>query len=87
MEGVYIDLNLSKAERDLLQKDLYAAVPYEENDPILNTLDGDVEDLGRWCATMAKKLLEQDVREKAVAGRPLEPERTPESDRRNSTKG
>ena len=36
-----MDLNLSKAERDLLRKDLCAAMPYEENDPIINTLDGE----------------------------------------------
>ena len=81
-----MDLNLSKAERDLLRKDLCAAMPYEENDPIINTLEGEEGEPQRWRATIAKRLLEQDEREKVAAGRPLEPERTMESDHRNGVK-
>lgn len=77
-----MDLNLSRAERDLLRRDLAKAEPYDEDDPILHTLDGEEGDFQRWCATTAKKLLKQDEREKALAGRPLEPESTPESERR-----
>ncbi len=75
-------LNLSRAERDLLRHDLSLAEPYDEDDPILHTLDGEAGDSKRWGATMAKKLLEQDEKEKKIAGRPLEPESTPESERR-----
>lgn len=77
-----MDLNLSKAERDLLRHDLSLAEPYDEDDTILYTLDGDGGDPDRWQATMAKKLLEQDEREKTAVGRPLEPETTPESEKR-----
>lgn len=74
-----MDLNLSRMERDLLRHDMAQAVPYDEDDPILYTLDGDEGDFHRWRATMAKKLLEQDEKEKTIAGRELEPESTPES--------
>lgn len=77
-----MDLNLSRAERDLLRRDLRLAEPYGQDDPILCTWDGEARDPKRWRATMAKKLLEQDEKEKAIAGRPLEPENTPESERR-----
>ncbi|MCI8848263.1 MAG: hypothetical protein HFF86_03160 [Oscillibacter sp.] len=79
-----MDLNLSKAERDLLRRDMSAAEPYAEDDPILNTLDGDEGDSARWAATTARALLEQDREEKEAAGRPLEPESTPESERRKA---
>lgn len=69
-----MDLNLSRAERDLLRCDMAQAVPYDEDDPILYTFDGDAGDFNRWRATMAKKLLEQDEKEKTVAGRELEPD-------------
>lgn len=77
-----MDLNLSKAERDKLRRDLCAAEPYDYDDPILNTLDKGGPELDRWGATMAKKLLEQDEEEKAARGLPLEPVSTPESERR-----
>lgn len=77
-----MDLNLSRAERDLLRHDLSLAEPYDKDDPVLCTWDGEEGDSKRWRATMAKKLLEQDEKEKAIAGRPLEPESTPESERR-----
>lgn len=77
-----MDLNLSRAERDVLRYDLVQAKPYDEDDPILHTFDGEKKDMGRWRATMAQKLLEQDEKEKKIAGRPLEPENTPESERR-----
>ena len=77
-----MDLNLSKAERDQLRHDLSLAEPYDKDDPILNTFDGEEGDEDRWKATMARSLLEQDERQKAAAGRPLEPETTPESERR-----
>ena len=77
-----MDLNLSKAERDLLRRDMSAAEPYAEDDPILNTFDAD-SDLSR-SATTDRALLEQDREEKEAAGRPLEPESTPESERRKA---
>lgn len=80
-----MDLNLSKAERDLLRHDLSQAEPYDKDDPILCIWDGEEGDEKRWQATMAKNLLEQDRREKEAAGRPLEPESTPESERRKRT--
>lgn len=80
-----MDLNLSRAERDLLRRNMAQAVPYDEDDPILYTFDGDEGDFNRWSATMAKKLLEQDEKEKAVAGRELEPESTPESEWRRQS--
>lgn len=79
-----MDLNLSKAERDLLRHDLNMAEPYDKNDPILQTWDGEEGDENRWRATIAKNLLEQDESEKAVSERPLEPESTPESERRKN---
>ncbi len=77
-----MDLNLSRTERDLLRREMAQALPYDEDDPLLYTLDGDEGDFNRFRATMAKKLLEQDEKEKSVAGRELEPESTPESERR-----
>lgn len=77
-----MDLNLSRAERDLLRRDLQLAEPYDKDDPILCTWDGEARDPKRWRATMAKNLLEQDAKEKAITGRPLEPESTLESERR-----
>ena len=78
-----MDLNLSKAERDLLRRDMSAAEPYAEDDPILNTFDAD-SDLSRSMAAWAKMLLERDRREKEAAGRTLEPESTLESERRKA---
>ena len=40
-------LNLSRAERDLLRHDLSLAEPYDEDDPILHTLDGEAGDSKR----------------------------------------
>lgn len=77
-----MELNLSRAERELLRRDLCLAEPYNEDDPVVFLWDGEEGDPMRWRATIAKKLLEQDEREKAVAGHPLEPESTPESERR-----
>mgnify|MGYP004463196901 FL=1 len=57
-------LNLSKADRERLKADLKAAEPYDSDDPILSTLDADI-DMERFFATMAKRFLEQDDREKA----------------------
>ena len=57
-------LNLSKADRERLEADLKAAEPYDPDDPILSTLDADI-DMERFFATMAKRFLEQDNREKA----------------------
>lgn len=57
-------LNLSKADRDWLEADLGAAEPYDPDDPILSTFDADFDD-ARFRATMAKRFLEQDDREKA----------------------
>ena len=57
---------------------IYTAV-YDYDDPILWTLDRKAPEghLERQKATMAKKLLEQDEREKRAAGLPLEPESIP----------
>ena len=52
-------LNLSKEERNRFEADLAAAEPYEADDPEANTLDGEI-DFKRYCATMAKRFLEQD---------------------------
>lgn len=57
-------LNLSKADREWLEADLRAAEPYDPGDPALGTFDGDIDD-ARFRATMAKRFLEQDDREKA----------------------
>ena len=37
-------LNLSDADRKWLEADLAAAEPYDEDDPVLNTLDGDINE-------------------------------------------
>lgn len=52
-------LNLSKEERNRFEVDLAAAEPYEYDAPEANTLDGEI-DFKRYCATMAKRFLEQD---------------------------
>ena len=57
-------LNLSKALRERLETSLKEAEPYAPDDPILSTLDADI-DMERFFATMAKRFLEQDDREKA----------------------
>ena len=57
-------LNLSKAKRERLEAALKAAEPYDPDDSILSTLDADI-DMERFFATMAKRFLEQDDREKA----------------------
>lgn len=49
-------LNLSKDDREKLERDLKAAEPYDEDDPAVLTLDGDI-DIARMRATMAKKFL------------------------------
>ena len=56
-------LNLSKAEREWLEAALKAAEPYDPDDPIL-AFDADFDD-ARIHATIAKRFLEQDDREKA----------------------
>ena len=56
-------LNLSKADREWLEADLGAAEPYDPDDPIL-AFDADFDD-ARIRATIAKRFLEQDDREKA----------------------
>ena len=89
-----MDLGLSKKERDKLRADLAAAEPYEKagyrvfDDRVYGEhfFDGSLKEppdhILRLAATMAKKLLEQDEREKRAAGLPLEPESTPASERR-----
>lgn len=67
-------LNLSKAEREQLESDLRAAEPYDPDDPILSTLDADI-DAKHFFATMAKRFLEQDDREKAEFARGQETEK------------
>ena len=56
-------LNLSKADRERLEAYLHAAEPYNPDDPIL-AFDADFDD-ARIRATIAKRFLEQDDREKA----------------------
>lgn len=58
-------LNLSEQQRIELEAELAKAEPYDENDPVLNTLDGEI-DFDRWCATMARKFLRQDDEEKQL---------------------
>ena len=90
-----MDLGLSKKERDKLRADLAAAEPYEDtgyrlfDDRVYSHMLRGLpipppppNHLARSKATMAKKLLEQDEREKKAAGLPLEPESTPASERR-----
>lgn len=67
-------LNLSKAKREQLEAGLKAAEPYAPDDPILSTLDADI-DMERFFATMAKRFLEQDDREKAELARGQETEK------------
>lgn len=59
-------LNLSDADRKELEADLAAAEPYDEDDPVLNTLDGDINELdfARFYATMAKKFLAMDKKQR-----------------------
>ena len=78
-------LNLSKAERAMLEADLRRAKPYTDNAPEVLGLHVEY-DHDRMVATMAKSLLERDRREKEAAGHPLEPESTPESERREAEK-
>ena len=87
-----MDLGLSRKERNELRADLAAAEPLEETG--YQVYDGSIRKafgihrnrppdyMKRWKASMAKKLLEQDEREKRAAGLPLEPESTPASERR-----
>ena len=56
-------LNLSKADREWLEATLKAAEPYNPDDPML-AFDADFDD-ARIRATIAKRFLEQDDREKA----------------------
>lgn len=51
-------LSMSKEMQEMLEADLRAAEPYEDDDPALLVFDGKV-DRARWRATMAKKFLEQ----------------------------
>jgi len=60
---------------------LAAAEPFDDDDPIWS-FDGEEPDDARWAASTARQLLEQDEREKAALGYPLEPESTPQSERR-----
>lgn len=59
-------LNLSKAKREELEKLLAAAEPYPEDSLEVNGLHVE-RDFARFNATMAKRFLEQDDREKAAA--------------------
>lgn len=56
-------LNLSDADRKELEEDLAAAEPYDEDDPALNTFDGKI-DYARFRATMAKKFLAMDKKQR-----------------------
>ena len=60
-------LNLSRADRARLEHDMMQAEPYEYDAPEMLTLDGNSGDSKRVMATIAKKLLEQDDREKRNA--------------------
>lgn len=61
-------LNLSKEDREWLEATLAAADPYPDDASEINTLDMPLaeEHSARWAATMAKRLLEQDDREKVA---------------------
>lgn len=61
-------LNLSKEQRAELEAILAKAEPYEEDDPALYEWKdawNSKPNSDRWSATMAKRFLEQDDREKA----------------------
>lgn len=58
-------LNLSSDQRRQLEIDMSAAVPYDDDSPEVMTFDTNEYDSARLKATMAKRLLEQDDREKA----------------------
>lgn len=59
-------LNLTKKQREELEKMLAAAEPYPEDAEELHTLDGAWGEghAARWNATMAKRFLEQDNSER-----------------------
>lgn len=59
-------LNLTTEQRKKLEEILAIAEPYPDNAEELNILDGEQkpDHFDRWNATMAKKFLEQDDREK-----------------------
>lgn len=59
-------LNLSDEQRAELRKHLEEADPYSDDSPEMNTFDGDYDPY-RMAATMAKKWLDQDDREKAAS--------------------
>ena len=63
VRNMVLKLNLSKADRERLEATLKAAEPYDPDDPIL-AFDADFDD-ARIRATIAKRFLEQDAREKA----------------------
>ena len=58
-------LNLTEEQRTELLERLNKAIPYDEDDPILDEFDAPLDD-DRWSAMMAKRFLEQDDREKAA---------------------
>lgn len=56
-------LNLSEKDLEELRADLKKAEPYDDDDPIMNTFDGEMPDIDRWMATTARNLLEEYERE------------------------
>ena len=69
-------LNLTTEQRKKLEEILAIAEPYPDDAEELHTLDGErkPDHVYRWNATMAKKFLEQDDREKSK-------NRSPENDK------
>lgn len=56
-------LNLTDEQINELKKELDGVEPYDYDAPEMITFDGNV-DFNRWKATCAKKMLEQDAKEK-----------------------
>lgn len=57
-------LNLTNEQIDILKKDMEGVEPFEYDSPEMTTFDKTV-DFKKWKATCAKRMLEQDTKEKA----------------------
>ena len=56
-------LNLTDEQIEILKKDMAGIEPFEYDAPEMTTFDGK-SDYKRWRATCAKRMLEQDAKEK-----------------------
>lgn len=59
-------LNLSKDEKEKLERDLEFESPYNEDDEAIRTLDGEIN-INKIRATMAKKFLDMDRKDREGA--------------------